>query len=205
MSLQKFLMAGMFATVFVASTAQAAVIVRFNEELLNGPRTGGTVVVSLESTTPPENVGSYDLDLLFSNFTGNLVGQQVTVSSFTFNTGVFQTTPLVPGSFSSGGTTAFAGALLPPVALTVGQPSASFVTIAFSVPTALGLGDTFTVGLQPTGQIVGAAGGFNNIYGGMSPQVVGTAIAVPEPSTYAFCGLVVAGLAYRRRMKTKAA
>ena len=178
----------------------------FQPEMLNGTMDGGMVQVQVHSTTGGEAIGSWDLDLNFSAFTGNLMPSPpgaVTINSISpLSFGTALTLPPANSVVNDGNSLVFSGFVVGGQPLTTAP--IDFFKINFSLAAPLGVGDTFTVGLNPTGQVIGRTGDFQNIYGGMTPQVVGVS-AVPEPGTMAFCGLFFAGVAGRQMKKRKKA
>ncbi|QDV66154.1 PEP-CTERM sorting domain-containing protein [Crateriforma conspicua] len=189
------------ATVVVAGSTFGNAVFTVQPEVFNASLDAGSFVIGVRTTDGPAAVGSFDLDLRFSNFQGSLsTSNTLTIDSivagagFQFlappSTGVVTDPSSIvlqgTGDLFSGGTSLMATDI-------------TFATVNFSYADPIAVGDSFVVDFEPADQTVGITGAFENGYAGISPGVV----AVPEPGTFALCGLIGAGVAGRRWRKRK--
>ena len=97
----------------MTGVSKGAAVLSIAPETLDPGLSSGSFVVQIGTISGTENVGSYDLDLDFTNFFGDLSGQQVTVTAFTPLFGSFFPVAPVPGPVSQNGSFVVQGVTSP--------------------------------------------------------------------------------------------
>lgn len=197
----------------LTSVARANAVLSIGPETINPDNVSGFFIVQIASTgvdlmgdpVTEEAVGSFNLQVDFTDFTDDMAGDQVTISVDDLLWPA-STSPPDGTMISEGGSFAYSGFVIPPNNKITVTPM-DFIRVNFTVTDPLTGGSFFAnTSLDQPGQVIGIAAGFDDIYqrpNGSTGQRIGT--AVPEPGTMAICGVMAAGVVTRqlRRRKKK--
>lgn len=197
----------LLGSICLPQLAKADAILSFSTPTFNAGFTSGQIVARIEAT-PTVTLGASDLQFQLSSFTGDFVGQSITIDSIELPT-------IVGGTFGTwfgGAPSAGAKSEGDIISLSVGYLSGldyqvtgsgrDYFVVNFSAPGALTFANptnSFTIGFTSNGSlgpaVIGDTNG-SNIFSSPASAVVS---AVPEPSSLLGLGILGAGLLVRRR------